>query len=102
MGDGGPEFRAAMEKDILPALDAFKPELVIISAGFDAHRADPLGGLDLEEADFSWITLRLMELADAHAAGRVVSVLEGGYNIEALARSAAAHVKTLMTGTENG
>jgi acetoin utilization deacetylase AcuC-like enzyme len=101
-GDGGREFRAAMEEAILPALDAFKPELVIVSAGFDAHRADPLGGLNLVEADFAWITQRLMEIAGVHAGGRVVSVLEGGYDIPALARSVAVHVRTLMTGTSDG
>jgi acetoin utilization deacetylase AcuC-like enzyme len=97
-GDGGREFRAAMEEAILPQLDQFKPELVIISAGFDAHRADPLGGLNLDESDFEWATRRLMDVADTHAKGRVVSVLEGGYDIAALASSVAAHVKVLMDG----
>jgi acetoin utilization deacetylase AcuC-like enzyme len=97
-GDGGKEFRAAMEEAILPQLDQFKPELVIISAGFDAHRADPLGGLNLDESDFEWATRRLMDGAEAHGGGRVVSVLEGGYDIAALASSVAAHVKVLMDG----
>jgi acetoin utilization deacetylase AcuC-like enzyme len=101
-GDGGEEFRAAMEETILPALDSFKPELVVISAGFDAHQADPLGGLNLIEADFAWVTQRLMDIAGAHAGDRVVSVLEGGYDIPALARSVAVHVKTLMTGQSDG
>jgi acetoin utilization deacetylase AcuC-like enzyme len=97
-GDGGKEFRAAMEEAILPRLDRFKPELVIISAGFDAHRADPLGGLNLVEDDFAWATRRLMDIAQIHAGARVVSVLEGGYDIAALASSVAAHVKVLMDG----
>jgi acetoin utilization deacetylase AcuC-like enzyme len=101
-GDGGKEFRAAMEAVILSALDAFKPELVIVSAGFDAHRADPLGGLRLDEADYAWVTRRIMDIAGRHAGGRVVSVLEGGYNVAALARSVAAHVMTLMSGRTDG
>jgi acetoin utilization deacetylase AcuC-like enzyme len=72
--------------------------LVIISAGFDAHARDPLGGLNLVEADFAWATRALMDVADKHSDGRVVSVLEGGYDLEGLARSTAAHVMTLMTG----
>ncbi|HET7085649.1 MAG TPA: histone deacetylase family protein [Rhizomicrobium sp.] len=95
-GSGGAVFRKVFETRILPALDAFAPELLLVSAGFDAHRADPLGGLELEEEDFAWITARLMEAADRHARGRLVSVLEGGYDLRALAGSAAAHVETLM------
>ena len=98
-GDGGPQFRSAMANAILPALDAFGPDLVIISAGFDAHREDPLGGLNLTEEDFVWATLNLMELADKHADGRVVSVLEGGYDIRALAASVAVHVQALIRGS---
>ncbi len=98
-GDGGPQFRSAMANTILPALDAFGPDLVIISAGFDAHREDPLGGLNLTEEDFVWATLNLMELADKHADGRVVSVLEGGYDIRALAASVAVHVQALIRGS---
>jgi acetoin utilization deacetylase AcuC-like enzyme len=98
-GDGGPQFREAMRSIILPALDAFAPDLVIISAGFDAHHADPLGSLQLTEEDFIWATLELMSAADAHAAGRVVSVLEGGYDLQALAASAGAHVQALMHGS---
>ncbi len=97
-GDGGVEFRAAMEDAVLPALDRFQPDLVIISAGFDAHARDPLGGLELVEEDFAWATRRLMEIADRHAGGRVVSLLEGGYDLDGLARSAAAHVRALMRG----
>ncbi len=98
MGDGGAEFREVMEARILPAVESFRPDLVVISAGFDAHRQDPLGGLDLVDEDFAWATTRLMEIADAHAGGRVVSVLEGGYDLDGLARSAAAHVAALMRG----
>jgi acetoin utilization deacetylase AcuC-like enzyme len=95
-GAGGREFRAAMEDLILPALDDFAPEAVLISAGFDAHRDDPLAQLDLVEDDFAWVTGRLCDLADRHAGGRVVSTLEGGYDLQALAASTAAHVKVLM------
>lgn len=94
-GTEGPAFRAAWEP-ALARLDAFAPELVIVSAGFDAHAADPLAGLDLVEDDFAWITARLCDLADRHAGGRLVSVLEGGYDLTALAASAAAHVGVLM------
>lgn len=95
-GSDGAAFRALMEAEALPAIDAHAPDLILISAGFDAHRADPLGGLALEEADFAWITDRLCHLAQAHAGGRVVSTLEGGYDLPALAASVAAHVKVLM------
>lgn len=98
-GDSGEVFREAMVTTVLPALDAFQPDLLIISAGFDAHRSDPLGGLQLEEEDYAWITLRLMEIADKHADGRVVSVLEGGYDLSALASSAGVHIQALMRGT---
>jgi acetoin utilization deacetylase AcuC-like enzyme len=96
-GASGANFRRAYETAILPALDAFAPELVLVSAGFDAHRADPLAGLELEESDFAWVTSRLLELAQRHAQGRLVSILEGGYDLRALAGSAAAHVQALMT-----
>ena len=91
-------FREAMEVAILPRIDDFAPDLVIISAGFDAHRRDPLGNLNLVEADYVWATRKLMELAQKHCGGRVVSVLEGGSDLEGLARSVAAHVSTLMEG----
>lgn len=97
-GDGSDEFREAFEVAILPRLEAFRPDLVVISAGFDAHWRDPLASLNLREADFSWATSRLMEVADRHAGGRVVSVLEGGYDLDALAKSTAAHVSALMEG----
>jgi acetoin utilization deacetylase AcuC-like enzyme len=93
---GSAEFRTGMNELILPALDDFRPDLVMISAGFDAHRADPLAQLNLVEADFAWATERLAELAARHCGGRIVSSLEGGYDLEALAASAAAHVAALM------
>ncbi len=95
-GDDGAVFREAMETRLLPRIDTFRPDLIVISAGFDAHHLDPLGGLNLVEADFAWATERLMDIAVRHAKGRIVSVLEGGYDLEGLARSAAAHVAALM------
>lgn len=95
---GSPEFRQAVQSALIPALDAFRPNLLMISAGFDAHMRDPVGGLDLTEDDFAWVTGKLLEVADRHAKGRVVSVLEGGYDLRALASSTAAHVKVLMVG----
>lgn len=97
-GDGSEEFRMAWQDVLLPRLAAFAPQLVVISAGFDAHRRDPLAGLRLDERDFAWLTAELVRLADAHAGGRVVSLLEGGYDCDALALCAAEHVATLMTG----
>jgi acetoin utilization deacetylase AcuC-like enzyme len=94
---GSVEFRQAMERVILPALDGFKPELLLISAGFDAHTRDPLASLNLVEEDYAWITRELCKLAARHAEGRVVSALEGGYDLRALALSTAAHVDALMT-----
>ena len=94
-GSDGRAFRAVMEREVLPALDAFAPELVLVSAGFDAHRDDPLAQLTWEEADFAWATDRLVEVAEAHAGGRLVSCLEGGYDLAALGRSARAHVMAL-------
>jgi acetoin utilization deacetylase AcuC-like enzyme len=95
-GDGGAAFRAAFETRILPRLAEFRPELVIISAGFDAHMRDPLANINLAEADFIWATQKIMDLADSCAGGRVVSLLEGGYDLQALGNSVAAHVATLM------
>jgi acetoin utilization deacetylase AcuC-like enzyme len=97
-GDGGGEFKEAMQARILPRLQAFGPELVVISAGFDAHMRDPLANLQFSEADFGWATREIMEIADKTAQGRVVSVLEGGYDLEGLSRSVAAHVIALMRG----
>jgi acetoin utilization deacetylase AcuC-like enzyme len=95
-GAGSERFRAAWQGTILPALDAWKPDFLIISAGFDAHRADPLAELRVETADFAWLTAELVALADRHCAGRLVSVLEGGYDLGALAAASAAHVRQLM------
>ncbi|MHB8885427.1 MAG: histone deacetylase family protein [Methylovirgula sp.] len=95
-GADGTVFREALETVILPRIDAFRPDLIVISAGFDAHRLDPLANINLTEADFAWVTARLLDLADKHCKGRVVSLLEGGYDLEGLARSVAAHVLTLM------
>jgi acetoin utilization deacetylase AcuC-like enzyme len=94
---GGVAFRQALGERILPALELFAPELLIISAGFDAHRDDPLASLMLETEDFVWATAELMRVADTVCGGRVVSCLEGGYDLEALAQSTAAHVQQLMT-----
>lgn len=95
---GSAEFRRAMEVVILPATTEFAPEFLLISAGFDAHAADPLAALQLTEDDFAWATRKLMDIADTSCDGRVVSTLEGGYDLSALGRSAAAHVRTLMGG----
>jgi acetoin utilization deacetylase AcuC-like enzyme len=97
-GDGGEQFRAAMNETILPRIEAFGPDLVIISSGFDAHIRDPLASLNFIEEDFAWATKKLMELADRKAGGRVISVLEGGYDLQGLAGSVAAHVTALMRG----
>ena len=97
-GDGGEAFRAAFDNRVLPRLREFAPELIVISAGFDAHMRDPLANLNLVEADFTWATQKIMEIADRCAGGRVVSLLEGGYDLEALANSTAAHVTALMRG----
>src|SRR6202035_5346213 len=97
-GNGGREFREAFDIAILPRLDSFHPDLIVISAGFDAHARDPLANLNLLEPDYAWVTQKLMGIADKHAKGRVVSVLEGGYDLEGLAKSVAAHVGALMEG----
>jgi acetoin utilization deacetylase AcuC-like enzyme len=94
-GCGSATFRAAWEREVFPRVDAFKPELLLISAGFDAHADDPLAGMMLREDDFAWITGKLCDLADKHCSGRVVSALEGGYDLEALGRTARAHVDVL-------
>ena len=97
-GDGGDEFREAFETIILPRLRDFAPDLLVISAGFDAHMRDPLANLNLLEPDFEWATQKLMEVAQQTAGGRVVSVLEGGYDLVGLANSVATHVSALMRG----
>jgi len=97
-GDGGKAFREAFESRILPRLSDFRPELIVISAGFDAHMRDPLANLNLSEDDFAWATQKLMGVADRCASGRIVSLLEGGYDLQALGNSVAAHVSALMRG----
>ncbi len=94
-GSGGSEMRAAYEGRVFPAIDAFQPQLILISAGFDAHADDPLAGLMWQAADYVWLTRRIVDLADAHAGGRVVSTLEGGYDLAALEACVAAHVGVL-------
>jgi acetoin utilization deacetylase AcuC-like enzyme len=93
---GGDKFREAVTNEWLPALNAFKPEMIFISAGFDAHREDDMGNLGFVEADYAWVTQQLMGVAKVHSKGRVVSCLEGGYVMSPLARSVAAHVKVLI------
>ncbi len=95
-GADGASFREAWEVALLPAVAAFAPELIVISAGFDAHARDPLAQLRVREADFAWLTAALCALAETHCQGRVVSTLEGGYDLDALATSTAAHVRALM------
>lgn len=93
---GGEAFRIAVEQQWIPALQAFQPELIVISAGFDGHREDDMGNLGLVEADYEWVTRQIMKIAQTYAQGRVVSCLEGGYALSALGRSAAAHVRVLI------
>jgi acetoin utilization deacetylase AcuC-like enzyme len=99
-GTEGDRFRETVESAVLPRLDAFAPDLLILSAGFDAHWRDPLANLRLVEADFAWITDRCLDLAARHAGGRLVSILEGGYDLQGLAGSAVAHLTTLTGTTE--
>jgi len=94
---GSSQFRFGLTQRILPALDAFRPELVLVSAGFDAQKSDPLAQLMLDEADYTWVTEKLLEIAYRHAKGRLVATLEGGYDLPALAASAATHVRVLMS-----
>jgi acetoin utilization deacetylase AcuC-like enzyme len=94
---GSSQFRSGVTQRILPALDAFRPELVMVSAGFDAHKSDPLAQLLLEEADYTWVTEQLLEIAYRHAEGRLVATLEGGYDLAALRASVAAHIRVLMS-----
>jgi acetoin utilization deacetylase AcuC-like enzyme len=94
-GTGGSGFRAAVSDRWLPALEAFRPQLLLISAGFDAHRDDEMAGLALVEADYAWVTEQLKALAQRHCAGRIVSLLEGGYELDALGSSVAAHIRVL-------
>jgi acetoin utilization deacetylase AcuC-like enzyme len=94
-GSDGVVFRNAVTERWLPALEAFKPEMVFISAGFDAHREDDMSSIGLLEADYIWVTEQIKRVAEHHAQARIVSVLEGGYELHALGRSAAAHIKVL-------
>jgi acetoin utilization deacetylase AcuC-like enzyme len=96
-GEGSETFRRLYADTLLPAIDDFRPDLLVVSAGFDAHKDDPLANINLDENDFRWITKELMTLADKHAQGRIVSVLEGGYNLDALRSSVAAHLETLLS-----
>jgi acetoin utilization deacetylase AcuC-like enzyme len=95
-GDGSEAFRDAFTRSILPAIENFRPKLIILSAGFDAHHDDPLGGLMLDEKDFGWATRTVMDAAQKLCVGRIVSLLEGGYDLNALALSVSAHVQALM------
>ena len=97
-GSDGERLRMGYQEQLLPALDAFAPQLILISAGFDAHRLDPLAGLNLQGADYAWLTAELVKMADRHAEGRIVSTLEGGYSLTALRESSVAHVGELMRG----
>ena len=105
-GDGGRLFKQAVKSRILPALNDFSPDFILVSAGFDAHHRDPLAGLNLTAEDFDWVTGQLIEVAEQHAEGRVVSLLEGGYDLQGLAESTVAHVNRLMghnfTGAKHG
>jgi acetoin utilization deacetylase AcuC-like enzyme len=91
----GPQIRDLIEANWMPRLEEFAPQMLFVSAGFDAHREDELGQLGLVEADYAWLTQRIKDLADRHAQGRIVSCLEGGYNLGALARSVASHLRVL-------
>lgn len=95
VSSNGDALRRAVEDKWLPALDAFRPKMIFISAGFDAHAEDDMGGLRFVESDYAWVTQRMREVAERHAAGRMVSILEGGYNLSALGRSVVAHIKAL-------
>ena len=98
-GNGGTEFRRAWGQVGLPAVNAFQPDLVLVSAGFDAHERDPLGSLDVTDADFEWITREIMALADESAGGRLVSLMEGGYDLQGLASASRRHVEALLTAS---
>jgi acetoin utilization deacetylase AcuC-like enzyme len=100
-GTTGPAFRRAIADHALPRMEAHRPDLLLVSAGFDAHRDDPLGGLALDTEDFAWVTARVMEVADRHSGGRVASILEGGYDLRALSDGVRAHVRALM-GQDEG
>jgi len=99
-GSGGDAFRAAWSSTLLPAIEAFAPQLLLVSAGFDAHRRDPLAQLELEADDYAWLTTQLAAIAARHADGRIVSLLEGGYDLEALRDCSVAHVGALLSGDD--
>ena len=101
-GDGGDQFKAAVRERILPAVKNFSPDLILVSAGFDAHHRDPLAGLNLTAEDFDWVTGQLLDLADRSANGRLVALLEGGYDLQGLAESTVAHVNRLMGNSFSG
>ena len=98
-GDGSDVFRTAWGRRGLPTVDAFAPDLILVSAGFDAHHRDPLGQLEAQDSDYEWITREIMALADRHSGGQVVSILEGGYDLEGLASASRAHVEALLTAS---
>jgi acetoin utilization deacetylase AcuC-like enzyme len=95
-GSAGPEFRMAVQKEWLPELETFQPQFIFISAGFDAHWQDDMAQLQLNEPDYRWVTQKMAQIAQTHAEGRIVSMLEGGYILDALARSAEQHIRILM------
>jgi acetoin utilization deacetylase AcuC-like enzyme len=95
-GSGSEEFRDAVREHWLPAMERHRPEIIFVSAGFDAHREDPLAGLEFVEADYAWVTRELVAVAARHAQGRIVSTLEGGYGLSALGRSASEHIHELV------
>ena len=95
-GSAGPEFRMVVQKECLPALEAFQPQFIFISAGFDAHWQDGMAQLQLNESDYRWVTQKIAEIAHKHAGGRIVSMLEGGYFLDSLGRSAEQHIRVLM------
>ena len=95
-GDDGSHFRAAFTERVLPRLEDFAPDVLVLSAGFDAHWRDPLGSVGLTEDDYAWVTEALMDVARRHSGGRIISLLEGGYDLQGLSKSVAAHVGALM------
>jgi acetoin utilization deacetylase AcuC-like enzyme len=99
-GSGSETFRKAWQQQLLPALDSFRPQLLFVSAGFDAHKRDPLAQIELETDDYAWITRELVAIARRHANGRMVSMLEGGYDLAALREGSVAHVRELLAGLD--
>jgi len=97
----GKDFKYLYENKVFPALEEFSPDLLLVSAGFDAHASDPLANINLHEEDFAWVTSRLCDLADKHCKGRLVSTLEGGYDLDALAKCVKTHLKILLERGRN-